>query len=77
MTHDDKHLCSSPTTITTTSAALASSGASTFASDGTVDFATQKLIHDWKTTRGPDGMKLDAEGRLFVAAGLNKPHPPS
>ena len=44
--------------------------------DGTVDVASQKLIHDWKTTRGPDGMKLDAKGRLFVAAGLNKPNPP-
>ncbi len=47
-----------------------------FRADGTVDFATQKLVHDWKTTRGPDGMKLDAEGRLFVAAGLNRPNPP-
>lgn len=47
-----------------------------FLSNGTVDFATQTLIHDWKTTRGPDGMKLDAEGRLYVAAGLNKPNPP-
>lgn len=46
-------------------------------SDGTVDFATQKLIYDWKATRGPDGMKLDAQGRLFVAAGLNKPNPPA
>jgi gluconolactonase len=45
-------------------------------SDGSVDFATQKLIHDWKTTRGPDGMKLDTQGRLFVAAGLNKQNPP-
>jgi gluconolactonase len=44
--------------------------------DGSVNFATQKLIHDWKTTRGPDGMKLDAVGRLYVAAGLNKPNPP-
>jgi gluconolactonase len=44
--------------------------------DGTVDAASQKLIHDWKTTRGPDGMKLDANGRLFVAAGINKPNPP-
>lgn len=42
--------------------------------DGTVDFATQKLIHDWKATRGPDGIKLDAKGRLFVAAGVNKPN---
>lgn len=44
--------------------------------DGTVDFASQKLIHDWKSTRGPDGMKLDTKGRLYVAAGLNKPNPP-
>ena len=46
-------------------------------SDGTVDIASQKLIHDWKTTRGPDGMKLDAAGRLYVAAGLNKPNLPA
>jgi gluconolactonase len=44
--------------------------------DGTVDFASQKLIHDWKTTRGPDGMKLDSQGRLFVAAGINQPNLP-
>jgi gluconolactonase len=44
--------------------------------DGSVDVASQKLIHDWKTTRGPDGMKLDTAGRLYVAAGLNRPNPP-
>jgi gluconolactonase len=44
--------------------------------DGTVDFATQKLIYDWKQTRGPDGIKLDAAGRLFVAAGINRQNPP-
>ena len=44
--------------------------------DGTPDFATQKLLYDWKLTRGPDGMKLDSAGRLFVAAGLNKQNPP-
>lgn len=44
--------------------------------DGTVDLATQKLIHDWKSTRGPDGVKLDRAGRLFVAAGLNRQNPP-
>ena len=44
--------------------------------DGTADLQTRKLIHDWNTTRGPDGMKLDARGRLFVAAGINKPNPP-
>jgi gluconolactonase len=45
--------------------------------DGSVDFASQRMIHDWGTTRGPDGMKLDLEGRLYVAAGLNKPDLPS
>ncbi|MCO8122284.1 SMP-30/gluconolactonase/LRE family protein [Stieleria sp. TO1_6] len=45
--------------------------------DGTVDFESQRLMHDWKTTRGPDGMKLDASGRLYVAAGLNHPNPPN
>ena len=45
-------------------------------SDGSVDHDTQKLIHDWGTTRGPDGMKLDQQGRLYVAAGLNRPNLP-
>ncbi len=44
--------------------------------NGTVDSSSQHLVYDWKTTRGPDGMKLDAEGRLYVAAGLNEPHLP-
>ena len=44
--------------------------------DGKVDVASQKLIYDWGTTRGPDGMKLDVSGRLYVAAGLNKANPP-
>ena len=44
--------------------------------DGSVDRTTQKLIHDWGTTRGPDGMKLDQQGRLYVAAGLNRPNLP-
>ncbi len=45
--------------------------------DGSLDVSSQKLIHDWQGTRGPDGMKLDAAGRLFVAAGLNKQNPPA
>jgi len=44
--------------------------------DGSVDAASRRLVHDWKTTRGPDGMKLDAKGRLYVAAGINKPNLP-
>jgi gluconolactonase len=44
--------------------------------DGTVDFASRKLLYDWGTGRGPDGVKQDRKGRLYVAAGLNKPNPP-
>lgn len=44
--------------------------------DGTVDLKSRKLLHDWGTGRGPDGLKQDEKGRLYVAGGLNKPHPP-
>lgn len=44
--------------------------------DGSVDAASRKLIFDWKQGRGPDGVKMDRRGRLFVAGGLNQPHPP-
>ncbi len=44
--------------------------------DGSVDGKSRKLLHDWGTGRGPDGLKQDAKGRLYVAAGLNKPSPP-
>jgi sugar lactone lactonase YvrE/dienelactone hydrolase len=47
------------------------------AADGTVDPKSQKLLHDWGKGRGPDGVKQDARGRLYVAAGLNKPSPPT
>jgi len=30
------------------------------------------LIFDWKTGRGPDGFKMDRQGRLYVAAGRNR-----
>ena len=46
-------------------------------SDGSVDAATQRLIYDWGSTRGPDGLKLDTAGRLYVAAGLNRPNLPN
>lgn len=45
--------------------------------DGSVDLKSQKLLHDWGKGRGPDGVKQDAEGRLYVAGGLNKPNPPA
>jgi len=44
--------------------------------DGTVDFVSKKMLYDWGTGRGPDGIKQDQKGRLYVAAGLNKPNPP-
>ena len=40
--------------------------------DGTIDPRSRKLIFDWRTSRGPDGFKMDHKGRLYVAAGLNK-----
>jgi N-acyl-D-amino-acid deacylase len=45
-------------------------------SDGRVKSESRKLIFDWKTSRGPDGLKMDRENRLFVAAGLNVASPP-
>lgn len=45
--------------------------------DGTADLAGKKLLYDWGTGRGPDGLKQDREGRLYVAGGLNKPNPPA
>jgi gluconolactonase len=44
--------------------------------DGTVDLTSKKLLYDWGKGRGPDGVKQDKMGRLYVAAGLNKPNPP-
>ena len=44
--------------------------------DGTIDPPSRKLIFDWKTSRGPDGFKMDTKNRLFVAAGLNQPNLP-
>jgi gluconolactonase len=44
--------------------------------DGTADPKSRKLVFDWRDARGPDGLKMDSKGLLYVAAGLNKPHPP-
>ncbi len=44
--------------------------------DGSVDTASQKLLYDWGKGRGPDGLKQDREGNLYVAAGLNVKNPP-
>ncbi len=44
--------------------------------DGTVEPASRKLMYDWGAGRGPDGLKQDQQGRLYVAGGLNRPKPP-
>jgi sugar lactone lactonase YvrE len=44
--------------------------------NGEVNFASKKLLYDWGQGRGPDGLKQDIKGRLYVAAGLNKPNFP-
>ena len=40
--------------------------------NGDVKAGTRKVIFDWKDGRGPDGMKMDEQGRIYVAAGTNK-----
>lgn len=45
--------------------------------DGTVNADSRKLLFDWGSDRGPDGMAMDLEGRLYVAAGFNFPNPPA
>jgi gluconolactonase len=46
-------------------------------SAGEVDVKSRKLIYDWGKGRGPDGLKQDEKGRLYVAGGLNRPNPPA
>ena len=44
----------------------------TLDSNGDVQPGSRKVIFDWKDGRGPDGMKMDSAGRIYVAAGTNK-----
>ena len=44
--------------------------------EGEIVADSRKLIFDWETGRGPDGMAMDQQGRLFVAGGLNRANPP-
>jgi len=45
--------------------------------DGEVNLKSQTLLLDWGNGRGPDGLKQDVKGNLYVAGGLNKPNPPA
>ena len=45
-------------------------------SDGTVDPKSARVLFDWGQGRGPDGLKQDVAGNLYVAAGLNRSNPP-
>ncbi len=44
--------------------------------DGTVDLKSRKLMFDWGTDRGPDGMAVDVKANLYVTAGFNFPKDP-
>lgn len=44
--------------------------------DGSVDLKTKKRVFSWGEGRGPDGLKQDEKGRLYVAGGLNRANPP-
>src|SRR5205807_5956665 len=42
--------------------------------DGSVILASRKLLNDWGTGRGPDGLRQDQQGRLCVAAAAPRPY---
>ncbi len=40
------------------------------------DLSNRRLVFDFKQGRGGDGMRVDMEGNLWVAAGIRTPRPP-
>lgn len=44
--------------------------------DGTVVPGSRQVLYDWEASRGPDGIKQDRDGRLYVAGGNTKPQLP-
>jgi len=48
-----------------------------FRGDGSVKLDSRKLLFDWGTDRGPDGITIDDEGRIYAAAGFNFPSLPA
>jgi gluconolactonase len=45
--------------------------------DGSVDPSSQKLLFDWGTDRGPDGIAIDINDTIYATAGLNHPALPA
>jgi gluconolactonase len=45
-------------------------------SDGNVDPKAARTLFTWGQGRGPDGVKQDSKGNLYVAGGLNRSNPP-
>jgi len=43
--------------------------------DGSVNLQSARMLFDWAHGRGPDGLKQDMQGNLYVAAGLNRSNP--
>ena len=41
------------------------------ARDGSVAAASRKVVFDFRTARGPDGIKMDTKGNLYIAGGRN------
>lgn len=48
-----------------------------FGENGSVKSESRKLLFDWGTERGPDGMALGPDGKFYVTAGFNHPNPPA
>jgi gluconolactonase len=46
----------------------------TLNADGSVRPGSRRVIFDWRDSRGPDGLKMDGAGRLYVCAGRNEPN---
>lgn len=44
--------------------------------DGTIVAGSRILLYDWGEGRGPDGIKQDVNGNLYVAGGTNVAKPP-
>ena len=45
--------------------------------DRSVDLESQKLLYDWGTDRGPDGIAIGPEGFIYATAGLIFPNLPA